>query len=85
MQWFTMSMPVPRTRPSLAASSTFVPTPSVDATSTGWSNSLRNDTSIAPPNDPTPRKTRSLVVEATLDLRRDTARFPSSMSTPAAL
>ena len=37
MQWLTMSMPTPWYRPSRAASSTLVPTPSVLATSTGWS------------------------------------------------
>ena len=30
MQWLTMSIPTPRTMPSRAASSTFVPTPSVE-------------------------------------------------------
>ena len=37
-QWLTMSWPTDPTRPSRAASSTLVPTPSVDATSTGSSS-----------------------------------------------
>ena len=76
-------MPVPRTRPVRAASSTLVPTPSVDATSTGSSNSFKKETLRAPPKDPIPRRTLSLEVVATLSFKSSTALLPSSMFTPA--
>ncbi len=57
MQWLTMSMPTPRTLPRRAASSTLVPTPSAEATSTGSSSARIGRADITPPKLPTPRST----------------------------
>ena len=84
MQWLTMSMPTPRNRPARAASSTLVPTPSVEATSTGSSIATIAFALNAPPKLPTPRSTAEPWVASTLAFSDDTARLPSSMSTPVA-
>ena len=84
MQWLTMSAPTPRTRPRRAASSTFVPTPSVEATSTGSSIAAIALAENTPPKLPTPRTTSAPWVRSTAAFIRATARLPSSMSTPAA-
>ncbi len=84
MQWLTMSTPTTSGRPARAASSTFVPTPSVEATSTGWSSCFNAETSSAPPKLPIPLSTSGVWVRSTLLRSRLTARLPSSMSTPAA-
>ena len=79
-------MPTPRTLPSRAASSTLVPTPSVEATSTGSSiASDRPCAENAPPKLPTPRSDLGAV--RALDGAPSSARrpgVPSSMSTPVA-
>ena len=84
MQWLTMSCPSPRTIPSRAASSTLVPTPSVEATSTGSSICRRRLAEITPPKLPTPRSTSGPSVRSTARFILATARLPSSMSTPVA-
>ena len=84
MQWLTMSAPTPRTRPRRAASSTLVPTPSVEATSTGSSIAVSALAENAPPKLPTPRTTSAPCVRSTAARIPATARLPSSMSTPAA-
>ena len=84
MQWLTMSAPTPRTVPSRAASSTLVPTPSVEATSTGSSIAASALAENAPPKLPTPRTTSAPWVRSTAVRIWATARVPSSMSTPAA-
>ena len=83
MQWLTMSIPTPRTMPSRAASSTFVPTPSVDATSTGSRSAVIAAALNTPPKLPTPRSTPLSWVASTAAFISATARVPSSMSTPA--
>ena len=83
-QWLTMSAPTPRTVPSRAASSTLVPTPSVEATSTGSSIAASALAENAPPKLPTPRTTSGPCVRSTAVRIWATARVPSSMSTPAA-
>ena len=79
-----MSCPSERTRPRAAASSTLVPTPSVEATSTGSSIEAIAFAEKAPPKLPTPRTTSAPWVRSTAPRIRVTARLPSSMSTPAA-
>jgi hypothetical protein len=61
MQWLTMSWPTPRTMPRRAASSTLVPTPSVEATSTGSSRAVISLAENTPPKLPTPRTTARAV------------------------
>ena len=71
-------------RPRRAASSTLVPTPSVEATSTGSSIAASALAENAPPKLPTPRTTSAPWVRSTAAFIWATARLPSSMSTPAA-
>ena len=84
MQWLTMSWPTERTWPSRAASSTFVPTPSVDATRTGSSMVAIDLAEKTPPKLPTPRSTSGPWVRSTAARIPSTARLPSAMSTPVA-
>ena len=71
-------------RPNVPASSTFVPTPSVEATSTGSSIAAIALAENAPPKLPTPPTTSAPWVRSTAWRISATARLPSPMSTPAA-
>ncbi len=57
MQWLTMSKPIVSKRSSAVAILVLVPTPSVEATSTGLSMPFSADTSNSPPNAPMPKST----------------------------
>ena len=59
-----------------------MPTPSVEATSTGSSIALMALPLNAPPKLPTPRSTAGPCVRSTARFMWLTARVPSSMSTP---
>jgi hypothetical protein len=61
-----------------------VPTPSVEATSTGSSIAMIDFAEKTPPKLPTPRSTSGPSVRSIAPVILRTARLPSSMSTPAA-
>ncbi len=77
----TRSMPTESWRPSVNASLSFVPTPSVPATSTGSRKRLPISTSA--PKPPMPASTSGRIVRLANGLMRSTSASPASMSTPA--
>ena len=71
-------------RPAACATSAFVPTPSVEDTSTGCRNRWAGN-SNKPPKPPMSPITSGRNVERTLALMRSTASSPAAMLTPAPL
>ncbi len=77
----TRSMPTVPWRASSMASLSFVPTPSVPATSTG--SRKRFPISTSAPKPPIPASTSGRMVRLANGLIRSTRASPASMSTPA--
>src|SRR5688572_11053673 len=78
----TRSWPTPSCRPVSIARRSFVPTPSVPATSTGR-RQRPSGISIMAPKPPMPARTSGRIVRATRGRMRSTSSSPASMSTPA--
>src|SRR5437868_15441815 len=83
-QWLTRSRPTVLCVPVMKAIFNFVPTPSADATSTGWLR-LGNATSNIPPKLPISERVRALKVERASGLIFAVATFALSIETPASL
>ena len=79
-QWLTMSCPTVSWRFIIAATFSFVPTPSVEATRI-WS--FPAGTLCSPPNAPMLPMTFAVFVAATICLMEPTALILTSMFTPA--
>ena len=76
MQWFTMSWPIVVYIPASAAIFTFVPTPSVEPTRTGFFILKSSSVPKRPPKVPTSERTDLLKVDLTAALIKRTASFP---------
>src|SRR6266545_2689530 len=82
-QWLTRSAPHVSWRPAATATLSFVPTPSVEATSTG-SRYREKSGRKSPPNPPMSPMTPGVKVERIASFARASAPAFASMSTPAA-
>ncbi len=80
-QWLTRSSPTVPCRPLAKATFSLVPTPSVDATSTG--SRTPRGTRYSPPNEPSSERVSGVAVERTSAATPFIARCAASMSTPA--
>ncbi len=78
----TRSMPTVSSRPESMATRSFVPTPSVEATSTGSAKPAARVSNSAP-NPPRASITPGRAVPAAIGLMRSTSALPAAMSTPA--
>ena len=81
-QWLTRSAPTVSWRPISIATFSFVPTPSVEPTSTG-SLYFEKSGRKSPPNPPTSPSTPGVKVERMAAFARASAAAFASMSTPA--
>ena len=75
-------MPIVSKRPVATATSSFVPTPSVEDTSTG--SRYPDGTATSEPNEPMSASTSGRNVDRASGASRRTASSPASMETPAA-